>query len=140
MKNGYAMTWVWAVILAPVAAALFYAGWPVMTAVLLAFALFVLIGIARRRRAVTARPPARPLTRRDRYEAYIHSSAWRRKRAERLALDRGRCAKCGSTRNLQCHHRSYANFGNEPMSDLITWCERCHRDHHASHRKAALGR
>jgi 5-methylcytosine-specific restriction endonuclease McrA len=65
------------------------------------------------------------------YDSYLNSPAWADKREQRLRLDHGRCAVCGSRENLQCHHVNYDNFGNEDVEDdLLTLCESCHTDQH----------
>lgn len=74
--------------------------------------------------------------------SYYASSAWRRKRQERLDLDNHQCQGCGITRqqleqlswpSLPVHHKNagppdfmYPSFGNEQMSDLLTFCVECH--------------
>lgn len=64
------------------------------------------------------------------YEKYISSPGWGRKRKERLFIDKHRCRTCGLSHeegtSLEVHHVSYENFGDEPMSDLITLCRQCH--------------
>lgn len=74
--------------------------------------------------------------------SYYASSAWRRKRQERLDHDGYQCQGCGITReqlehlgwpSLQVHHKNagppdfmYPSFGNEQISDLLTLCTECH--------------
>ena len=74
--------------------------------------------------------------------SYYASSAWRRKRQERLDHDGHQCQGCGITRDqleqlgwpsLQVHHKNagppdftYPSFGNEQISDLLTLCTECH--------------
>lgn len=74
--------------------------------------------------------------------SYYASTAWRRKRQQRLDVDGHQCQGCGITREqleqlgwpaLQVHHKnagppdfSYPSFGNEQMSDLLTLCTECH--------------
>lgn len=43
-----------------------------------------------------------------------------------------RCQMCNSTENLNVHHRSYQNHGNElhHMEDLICLCKECHTKYH----------
>ena len=64
------------------------------------------------------------------YNRYMASKEWRRKRAERIAIDEGRCVVCkedGSTYHLEVHHVHYFSFGNEDaLHDLMTVCVRCH--------------
>lgn len=66
----------------------------------------------------------------DRYMKYIkESKEWQDKRSERLKIDNYTCQRCGSKRNLQVHHLTYANFGHEDVhNDLITMCKNCHED------------
>lgn len=66
------------------------------------------------------------------YWQYIASSAWRRKRKQRIALDGNRCRLCdrsGDEWQLDVHHRpsSYERIPDESVEeDLITLCDRCH--------------
>jgi 5-methylcytosine-specific restriction endonuclease McrA len=60
------------------------------------------------------------------YIRYLHTTAWRDKRAQVLTRDRYQCRWCGSVRRLQVHHKRYTNLGHEPLRDLVTLCARCH--------------
>ena len=60
------------------------------------------------------------------YEDYISSDNWRRKRDERLLIDRRQCRTCTSCEDLEVHHRHYDNLFDEQMDDLITLCRECH--------------
>lgn len=42
-----------------------------------------------------------------------------------MARDRG-CRVCGSLKDLEIHHRTYARFGKEQLDDVTTLCSRCH--------------
>ena len=64
------------------------------------------------------------------YRAYIQSEAWRQSRQRALERDRWRCQRCGSSRRLHVHHRTYARLGQEWLGDLVTLCARCHRRAH----------
>lgn len=64
------------------------------------------------------------------YHAYIKSSEWKRKAAERMKLDGYRCVKCGKAMNLCVHHLTYENLGHEQLEDLITLCKKCHSELH----------
>lgn len=65
------------------------------------------------------------------YDKYLRSPEWQEKRQERLALDNHKCAFCKSTENLNIHHRTYENLGNEDVRhDLVTLCEKCHKEVH----------
>ena len=58
---------------------------------------------------------------------YLQSKEWQQKRLQRLCMDDFRCCRCGSIRNVQVHHLTYANIGNEDVAnDLITLCDSCH--------------
>lgn len=44
------------------------------------------------------------------YHEYIQSEAWKQKRAQRLAISNNQCAVCGTGRNLEVHHLTYARI------------------------------
>jgi hypothetical protein len=86
-----------------------------------------------RKRKPGQQPPA-PATRHARmakYERYLRSKAWKKKRAAVLARDK-KCRSCGSTRKLQVHHLTYRRIYQERLSDLTTLCDGCHRRVHRS--------
>lgn len=74
------------------------------------------------------------------YNQYMKSDEWKRKRAERLKIDKYRCQGCGAigTRGnpLTVHHITYFKngkciLGNENVKyDLVTCCTVCHRTLH----------
>lgn len=63
-------------------------------------------------------------------EKYYTSKEWAEKRKKVFRRDGNRCVLCNSSEGLSAHHRSYRNFGNEPLEDLTTLCSRCHRRFH----------
>ncbi len=64
---------------------------------------------------------------RNEYRRYLRTSAWQRKRAERLRIDGYRCTHCGSTSRLEVHHERYPkSWGDEPITWLRTLCAQCH--------------
>lgn len=66
------------------------------------------------------------------YREYLNSPIWWEKRDRILERDGWRCRKCGSGINLRVHHIRYpVVLGEEPDSDLITLCDRCHTEIHA---------
>ena len=67
---------------------------------------------------------------RVRYAEYIKSDKWLEKRHRVWRRDGMRCVECGSAMNLQCHHLTYENLGDEPLQDLVTLCRSCHREKH----------
>lgn len=66
----------------------------------------------------------------DFYNRYLASAEWRKRRADRIAIDGGACVVCkhdGSIYPLQVHHIHYGSLGNEDViHDLMTVCARCH--------------
>jgi hypothetical protein len=68
------------------------------------------------------------------YNAYLNSSEWKEKRAERLAIDSWHCSNCDkheSEATLQVHHLTYKNVGDEYVGvDLVTLCIDCHQQQH----------
>jgi len=65
--------------------------------------------------------------RRKEYLAYLASPEWKLLRLRVMARDSFQCMRCGYKRNLQVHHRTYANFGREDLKDLETLCKKCHK-------------
>ena len=63
---------------------------------------------------------------------YLKSKEWKEKRKKVLQRDNYRCKKCGSKTNLHIHHISYKNIGKEPLDDLVTLCDNCHKKLHDS--------
>lgn len=74
---------------------------------------------------------------RDSYRDYIQSERWRAVRQRywdsKMPKD---CYVCGTAQHagMHLHHRSYKNFGNERLMDLVPLCEPCHAAVHAAHR------
>lgn len=58
------------------------------------------------------------------YYHYRKTSHWRATRASAIERAGNRCEKCGSTRNLQVHHKHYLTLGEESDDDLIVLCRR----------------
>ena len=55
------------------------------------------------------------------YRSYVKSPEWAERRQRRIEFDGGFCQTCGSTVNLQVHHRNYDHAGTEEeFADLIT--------------------
>lgn len=61
---------------------------------------------------------------------YLHSDEWEQKRQLVLDRDHSCCTKCGSDENIQVHHKTYEHFGNEPLEDLVSLCQQCHKALH----------
>ncbi|MEH2474079.1 hypothetical protein V1281_004737 [Nitrobacteraceae bacterium AZCC 2161] len=78
---------------------------------------------------VVPHPNGARAQRRIDYDAYINSAAWRSNRQLELDASGNRCRGCNRGAGeieLQVHHRTYENFGNEAPGDLTTLCIECH--------------
>lgn len=70
----------------------------------------------------------------DKKLEYLKSDTWHQKRRLVLARDNHACTSCGSTRNLHVHHDAgYNLIPNEPIDDLRTLCNICHKAFHDTH-------
>jgi 5-methylcytosine-specific restriction endonuclease McrA len=67
------------------------------------------------------------------YRRYLKTARWKKLAAAVFDRDNNTCQSCGSTDFLHCHHNTYVRHGAEQMSDLITYCARCHKNHHIDH-------
>lgn len=66
------------------------------------------------------------------YNEYLKSEQWQEKRKQK-ALEQGyRCEICFRQlrTGFHIHHKTYKNFGNEPMEDLMFLCKKCHEKIH----------
>jgi hypothetical protein len=65
----------------------------------------------------------------QRYNRYLESDEWQRKRHLVLERDRNRCQarldRC-SIYATQVHHLSYKHVFNEPLFELVAICQNCH--------------
>jgi len=65
------------------------------------------------------------------YYKYLQSDEWKKKRLERLKLDKFQCQVCGNrSGTLDVHHTTYQTLHNENINDLITVCRNCHTKLH----------
>lgn len=76
-------------------------------------------------------------SRKDRYDAYIASDAWRENRKPALEYAEHRCQVCNADKHLDVHHRTYERLGNEKPGDLTVLCRSCHEIFHDSGRRLA---
>ena len=67
------------------------------------------------------------------YEQYLTTEHWATVREERLIFAKHKCEICNSNDDLQVHHRTYDNIGNEQLTDLIALCKTCHKLYHKQH-------
>lgn len=67
---------------------------------------------------------------------YYLSPEWEQTRIKRRNYDGNKCKNCGTTKNLQVHHKRYRNFNREDVKDnLITLCKDCHQHYHDLQRR-----
>jgi 5-methylcytosine-specific restriction endonuclease McrA len=64
------------------------------------------------------------------YSEYLTTEHWKDTRRKALERAGRRCQLCGSQYELQVHHNTYENRGNEQPQDLIVLCRSCHSRHH----------
>lgn len=65
------------------------------------------------------------------YKTYLKSDHWEEIRTNMLEKYNHRCAMCDRTDNLQVHHKTYDNRGNEKEEDdLVVLCPICHMKEH----------
>ena len=63
------------------------------------------------------------------YNEYLQTKHWKNVRTK--ILDKiHKCQLCSSKYNLQIHHNTYENLGEERYEDLIVLCENCHNKFH----------
>lgn len=71
--------------------------------------------------------PSRNYLRFKNKEEYYKSENWRKKKIFALYRAKYRCEKCGATKSLDLHHKSYDHLYNEPPEDLEILCRKCHK-------------
>lgn len=59
------------------------------------------------------------------YEKYLKTRHWFNLRRSIITKD-SRCSACGYPGNINLHHRSYKNIGNESKGDFVVLCGKCH--------------
>jgi 5-methylcytosine-specific restriction endonuclease McrA len=64
------------------------------------------------------------------YAKYLKTEHWKEIRLKVLERDNNQCLMCGTTKNINVHHKTYNNLGNEKLTDLVTICKRCHKLFH----------
>jgi len=63
-------------------------------------------------------------------EVYLNSAEWKDKRIRVLNRDKYICQGCLSNKATQVHHLTYERIYKEPLFDLISVCENCHKSIH----------
>lgn len=64
------------------------------------------------------------------YSEYLQTKHWKDTRKRALHKAQYKCQLCSSTKNLEVHHNTYENRGNEKDEDLIVLCHDCHNNYH----------
>lgn len=71
----------------------------------------------------------------EKYRAYLRSDEWACKRDLAIRTWGNECQLCGSSKNIQIHHRTYDRVFNEDVDDLMVVCAKCHSDIHGGFNK-----
>lgn len=66
----------------------------------------------------------------EEYKKYLLSPEWRKFRKKALAHYEAKCNKCGTTTNLQVHHKTYINIFHEELEDVMILCKTHHDEIH----------
>ncbi len=64
------------------------------------------------------------------YLHYLQSDEWENLSSECKRLSDDKCDKCGSEKDLECHHLTYDNLYSETQDDLQCLCRKCHNKEH----------
>ena len=75
--------------------------------------------------------------RKEEYDRYMMSPVWTHKRFEVFRRDGYMCQICHTNQASQVHHKTYKNFEDESLDDLMAVCKPCHDKHY---RQKAGGR
>ncbi len=76
---------------------------------------------------------------RRRYEEYMHSPEWAKKRQKVLRRCEYVCEGCGDKPAVQVHHLTYKHFGDEFLWELRGVCLDCHERYHGKEIGHGLG-
>ena len=71
------------------------------------------------------------------YNKYIKSKKWKQFRLIALDFYNHECGCCGSRHELEVHHKTYKNLGNEKIEDVMLLCHTCHLEEHPKYKTAA---
>jgi hypothetical protein len=64
------------------------------------------------------------------YKDYLETDHWKSLRKRKLKQSGYKCQICSSTKDLNVHHNTYENRGNEDDCDLVVLCHVCHEMFH----------
>jgi len=62
------------------------------------------------------------------YHKFLETEYWHSVRIKKITMVGGRCQQCGSNEDIQVHHKTYHNRGDElrHLGDLMVLCSSCH--------------
>ena len=66
------------------------------------------------------------------YREYLQSDHWKAFRKRYYQRYGYKCTICGSTENINLHHKTYNRLGKEWLMDVISLCEIHHHEFHGS--------
>lgn len=64
------------------------------------------------------------------YHAHLKTSEWKVRRDKVLERDNFVCMGCMKNKATEVHHLTYDHVFNEPLFDLVSICEECHKNVH----------
>ena len=64
------------------------------------------------------------------YKEYLKTDHWKEVRNKALYRAKYKCQLCSSKENLNVHHNTYENRGQEKDQDLVVLCQKCHGKFH----------
>lgn len=64
------------------------------------------------------------------YKEYLQTNHWKNVKRKALIRAGNKCQLCSSKLNLNVHHNTYENRGEEKDEDLVVLCENCHSKFH----------
>ena len=78
----------------------------------------------------------------DTYKQLLHTQEWKTKRTEILEKHNYRCDWCGTTENLQVHHKKYLKYPNGQLvkpweyddDTFMCLCDNCHKKYHKKYK------
>jgi hypothetical protein len=65
------------------------------------------------------------------YKQYLKTLHWQGTKLIMANAQKGKCAFCGTNKNINVHHLHYKTIGNESTKDLKRLCKDCHTLWHA---------
>lgn len=74
------------------------------------------------------------MVKRMQYDRYIGSAKWAHRKQAFFATHPRECVACGTTEDVQVHHRTYDRFTQELDDDLVALCQEHHSIVHQMHR------